>query len=711
MQTNINFQQLLEHLGDLEDAVEQKTSDDPTYQRFIERFPLDRLLSISLEDYCVGKGDKDSFCYWLERGLEPVLGRYMPGTSKGHIIYFQKDGTVYKNRHLKDLTDLQALEYTLSVQACIASANLGDDIGWIDDDEQIYERAGVQPLITVGNGRKLRLVSCYNPEIALPISSSAHIGHFLKALGCADDDIPRERQPLARMMLLRKYYELAKKTLPTISVNGFMKAIYSESLGLAPLKERDLADDASPDEVRKKSKTSSTDMEAKKYSPQPLNQILYGPPGTGKTYTTIDAALAILDPDFLVEHLADRASLKKRFDELAHEQRVRFVTFHQSFSYEDFVEGLRAVTDDDTHQIRYEVVDGIFKSICADKQLTSEFYGLKKGRVGKTKNIVSRITDDLVELKKPNGNDLPFSRSMLTVLIEGVSNGLITVDDIRQKTAINKLQLQGHGQGLEPHLINGYNSVLAKLVETITNERLLASASTHMSNAVGPRVLIIDEINRGNISRIFGELITLLEPSKRAGAEESLTAVLPYSKKIFSVPKNIYLIGTMNTADRSLAAMDIALRRRFVFREMPPRPSLLANVFVDSIPIEKLITVINQRIEALLGRDYCLGHAYFMSLHKENSQTELAAIFRLQILPLLQEYFFDDWQRIQWVLNDHRKYNDAFCFVKKQSGNLTEIFGDEVNVGRHANSWKINEDAFLREESYLGIINHEDTNE
>lgn len=707
MQTNINFQQLLEHLGNLEDVVQQKTSDNPTYQRFIKRYPLDRLLSISLEDYCVGKGDKDSFCYWLERGLEPVLGRYMPGTSKGHIIYFQKDGTVYKNRHLKDMTDQQALEYTLRVQACIASVNLAEDIGWIDDDEQIYSRAGVQPLITVGNGRKLRLVSCYNPEIALPISSSAHIGHFLKVLGCADEDIPRERQPLARMMLLRKYYELAKKNLPTISVNGFMKAIYSESLGLAPLKERDLADDASPDEVRKKNKTSSTDMGAKTYSPQPLNQILYGPPGTGKTYTTIDAALAILDPAFLLEHLADRASLKKRFDELAHEQRVRFVTFHQSFSYEDFVEGLRAVTDDDTHQIRYEVVDGIFKSICTNEKLTPEFYGLKTGPVGNTDYIISRISDELVELRKPNGNHLPFTRSMLTVLVEGVTNGLITVDDIRQKRAIDKLQ----GQGLEPFLVNGYNNVLAKLVEMMTIYRSNDHSSSDSKNNEDSRVLIIDEINRGNISRIFGELITLLEPSKRAGAEESLTAVLPYSKKIFTVPKNIYLIGTMNTADRSLAAMDVALRRRFVFREMPPRPSLLANIFVDSIPIEKLITVINQRIEALLGREYSLGHAYFMSLHKENSQAELAAIFRLQVLPLLQEYFFDDWQRIQWVLNDHRKYNDAFCFVKKQSGNLTEIFGDEVNVGRHANSWKINEDAFLREESYLGIINHEDTSE
>src|SRR5690606_7640563 len=153
----------------------------------------------------------------------------------------------------------------------------------------------------------------------------------------------------------------------------------------------------------------------------------------------------------------------------------------------------------------------------------------------------------------------------------------------------------------------------------------------------------------------FGELITLIERSKRAGADEALSVVLPYSKERFSVPDNVYLIGTMNTADRSLAGLDIALRRRFVFREMPPKPELLDSVEVQGLNIGQLLRVMNQRIEVLFDREHCLGHAYFMPLKEDASLARLEGILRNEILPLLQEYFFDDWQRIQWVLNDHRK--------------------------------------------------------
>ena len=131
---------------------------------------------------------------------------------------------------------------------------------------------------------------------------------------------------------------------------------------------------------------------------------------------------------------------------------------------------------------------------------------------------------------------------------------------------------------------------------------------------IKPYVLIVDEINRGNISRIFGELITLIEDSKRQGAEEELSVTLPYSKEEFSVPSNVYIIGTMNSSDRSLTGLDIALRRRFTFVEMPPKPELLNDIEVEGVNIGKLLEVINQRIEVLLDRDHCIGHANFMSL-------------------------------------------------------------------------------------------------
>ncbi|MEX5451903.1 McrB family protein, partial [Stutzerimonas stutzeri] len=237
--------------------------------------------------------------------------------------------------------------------------------------------------------------------------------------------------------------------------------------------------------------------------------------------------------------------------------------------------------------------------------------------------------------------------------------------------------------------------------------RLVEETKQAVTGPKLPYVLIIDEINRGNISRIFGELITLIEPSKRAGAAEALEAVLPYSKRHFSVPDNVYLIGTMNTADRSLAGLDIALRRRFVFREMPPRPDLLDGVELQGLNIGKLLRVMNQRIEVLLDRDHCLGHAYFMPLTEQGLKDDdrlakLELIFCNQILPLLQEYFFEDWQRIQWVLNDHRK-PAIDRFVEQDKQDVAALFGN-ISVPAQGGVWRINMAAFKRLSAYAGVI-------
>ncbi|MCW8163081.1 hypothetical protein D7236_20790 [Stutzerimonas stutzeri] len=237
--------------------------------------------------------------------------------------------------------------------------------------------------------------------------------------------------------------------------------------------------------------------------------------------------------------------------------------------------------------------------------------------------------------------------------------------------------------------------------------RLVEETKLAVTGPKLPYVLIVDEINRGNISRIFGELITLIEPSKRAGAAEALEAVLPYSKRHFSVPDNVYLIGTMNTADRSLAGLDIALRRRFVFREMPPRPELLDGVELQGLNIGKLLRVMNRRIEVLLDRDHCLGHAYFMPLTEQGLKDDdrlakLELIFCNQILPLLQEYFFEDWQRIQWVLNDHRK-PAIDRFVEQDKQDVAALFGN-ISVPAQGGVWRINMAAFKRLSAYAGVI-------
>jgi 5-methylcytosine-specific restriction protein B len=160
-------------------------------------------------------------------------------------------------------------------------------------------------------------------------------------------------------------------------------------------------------------------------------------------------------------------------------------------------------------------------------------------------------------------------------------------------------------------------------------------------------VLIIDEINRGNVSQIFGELITLIEEDKRAGKHEALQVVLPYSKEPFSVPSNLYIVGTMNTADRSVEAIDTALRRRFSFIEMPPLPDLIDEKTADGIKLREILTTINSRLEILLDKDHLIGHSYFIHV---KSASDLQSVFHDNIIPLLQEYFYGDYGKIGLVL-------------------------------------------------------------
>lgn len=499
-----------------------------------------------------------------------------------------------------------------------------------------------------------------------------------------------------------------------------------------------------------------------------LNQILFGPPGTGKTYHTINQALAILAPEFLAQNRGNdpetRKRLKAEFDRFVTAERVRFVTFHQSFSYEDFVEGLRADSDAETGQVKYSVESGVFKRLCDDARTRpasdlgvrgnpaiwkisingtgsspTKSYCLDHGEArigwgetgdlredyeqnayyqslgGGDKGTLSYFAEQMVvgdillciqsaeqigsigvvtgdyryEAHVPAGviGDYQHVRPVRW-LYRDINLSILPLNDERQFTLKTVYAMSRFTWA---DLLSYLQQQGVKPVEPVTVE----GADSE------PYVLIIDEINRGNVSRIFGELITLIEESKREGADEALSVKLPYSKKPFSVPKNVYLIGTMNTADRSLAGLDIALRRRFVFREMPPRPQLLDGVLVEGVNIRRLLETMNERIEALLDRDHCLGHAYFMPLKADRSLARLELIFRNQILPLLQEYFFEDWQRIAWVLNDHRKA-DADCFVVKRKTDLAALFGDQV-AGR-GEIWQINEGALSRASSYAGVI-------
>lgn len=503
------------------------------------------------------------------------------------------------------------------------------------------------------------------------------------------------------------------------------------------------------------------------YRRMPVNKILCGPPGTGKTYHTVNEALEILDPEFKEEHLHDRAALKARYDELAAEQRIRFVTFQQSFSYEDFVEGIRA--DSEGGQLQYRVEPGVFRAICEDARGSARVasdVGVREGaRIWKISidgagsasptreycfaNGEARIGwPDVGDLANERLEELPAyaslgsnDRSTLKAFSREIEPGDVLLcirseDEIQAVGVVqgeyeyqpkppagvrqdfpNVLPVKwlATGLGLDIRPINDGRKFTVKTVYEITRfgwpdlAEYLEAAGVRLAGAVSlqearelPYVLIIDEINRGNVSRIFGELITLIEPSKRRGAEEALEVVLPYSRKRFSVPRNVHLIGTMNTADRSLAGLDVALRRRFEFVEMLPDSSALLEARVDGIALDALLDSMNRRIEVLLGRDYMLGHAYFMPLVASPTLDGLAGVFRKQVLPLLQEYFFEDWQKIAWVLNDHRK-PEGLKFVQHVNVGIGELLGD-VEIPGEGRVWSINDDAFELADAYLATI-------
>jgi len=769
------FEQLLTLLRQRPFPIDSVVSTNALYQDFLRSYPLGKLAHLTVDEYCIGKGDNSSFSWWIERGLQPLLGRYMPGTSRGHQVHWRKDGTLYKNRKLRDLTDQDAVAYTMKIQHAIASAALSD-LAWVDDDAQVYARANLESKrVMIGEGRKLRLLSVYHPDDIIPISSSEHIRHFLIELGYPAALIPSVKKPVARLMLLREVYEEARRQISKLTVHGFMQALYSAELGLAPTRET-VAEDANTLEM---DVDASEGIEDLNYSEAPtsINTILQGPPGTGKTHATIDEALRILDPEFLDKNAEDRGVLKERYDELAEAKRIRFITFHQSFSYEDFVEGIRPDTDNsDAGQIRYVVEPGIFRQICeaassAPKQdvqlgvsasprvwkISIDGTGQSPTRQYCFTHGEARIGWGHVgDLRKADLTDPDFrlgsnDRSTLGDFSQNIQPGdiVLCIGSATEVAAVGVIQGEYRYEEAPPEgvrkdyknvlpvkwLASGLNFPILELnagrrftLKTVYEIDRFTWPELRQALLVGdvkvsdpekkqrdvappqiePYVLIIDEINRGNVSRIFGELITLIEPSKRIGASEALYATLPYSRKRFGVPLNVHLIGTMNTADRSLTGLDIALRRRFAFKDMPPRPELLEGVVVEGIDIGKMLRTMNERIEVLLDREHCLGHAYFLPLKRARTLDQLAAIFQQNVLPLLQEYFFDDAERIGWVLNDPNAPAGVEPFIRsdaRSSSTLHRLFGEANAAKVRDNRWTINERALKSPASYQNITN------
>lgn len=405
----------------------------------------------------------------------------------------------------------------------------------------------------------------------------------------------------------------------------------------------------------------------------PLNQILYGPPGTGKTYHTIDRALEIIlkEEKIQIPSEDDRINRKKLFDEYVKNGQIVFTTFHQSYGYEEFIEGIkpRIDSEENSKEIKYEIKDGIFKELC-EKALENR---------DSIKNFNFYI-DKLKEKAKIDDNNpekyFELPNTKYSIQYRNGKTFRIKFDDMSKNHKDYPVSIDNIEKLYKTSNIDEiYNSVYVRAILNYLKSQGLEDYKEKDEKTNLPYIIIIDEINRGNVSKIFGELITLIEPSKRIGEKEELKVILPYSKKEFGVPKNVYIIGTMNTADRSITSLDTALRRRFEFIEMMPDVSKLS-MDCEGINLQELLKAINTRIEYLLDREKTIGHAFFIGVENLN---DLKSIFQNKIIPLLQEYFYNDYALINAVLND----NGMIFEDKKDDKYLQKIKNlDSVNSER-----------------------------
>jgi hypothetical protein len=382
------------------------------------------------------------------------------------------------------------------------------------------------------------------------------------------------------------------------------------------------------------------------------NQILYGPPGTGKTFNVVRRAVEIIEPGF-------SGDFKTRFEELRSQGQIGFVTFHQSFSYEEFIEGLRPVLDDEDGQAKYEIRDGVLKMMASQAKEAACFAPSSGNFDDAWQELKRRVAGgELTHLEgrtSASRHQLVFEDDKLigeNVLSIKPHRFFFTTKANQQKAweslppgSIKSPQI--YSLGLEGKGHSAFGSVVHNYLKEIGHHDKM--------DFTAPRfVLIIDEINRGNISKILGELITLLEDDKRLGEPNELRLTLPVSGETFALPPNLFILGTMNTADKSLAGLDVALRRRFSFVEMAPDFGVC-----DELPREmrKVLERLNERLEWAIDREHRLGHAPWMLVR---TSADFNEVWREKIMPLLVELFADNLESLRDVLGD----GDSHGFVR-----------------------------------------------
>jgi 5-methylcytosine-specific restriction endonuclease McrBC GTP-binding regulatory subunit McrB len=492
-----------------------------------------------------------------------------------------------------------------------------------------------------------------------------------------------------------------------------------------------------------------------------LNTIFYGPPGTGKTYSTVDHSLKIVAPleyaDILKQDLTaaeKRSKVKGLFNQYVSSGKIGFSTFHQSLGYEDFIEGIKPTIEEfgDNTLVSYRIEDGIFKqmAIKASYQMLITLKPPKSEIVNNEHNFdlkwdsllmvlgTELLDKDYVELdtrlgkirlvgitdkgnlELKHGEDGSRSYIVSYSRLKTLYKGIQTKRHLDQLSNINK-SIRSIIGGCNA---TAYYATLDRLfaidVENTSDNEMLTQELNYLeqkevlekggyqflltneSVITQPNfVLIIDEINRGNVSQIFGELITNIESDKRLGREEAIGITLPYSKELFFVPNNLHIIGTMNTADRSIEALDVALRRRFEFKEITPKALLLENIApINGINIKDFFVLLNKRIVILLGKDHEIGHAYFLQV---NSIDTFKVVLANKIVPLLQEYFYNDYGKIGLVLGEGFITNLSSAHTDSNSV-FAKFYDYESEDLNDSNSYQIKDISEMNDKDFIEAI-------
>ncbi|MDK7374802.1 AAA family ATPase [Weeksella virosa] len=500
-----------------------------------------------------------------------------------------------------------------------------------------------------------------------------------------------------------KIFDAIKKELKTTRKSSFLKYNKKELERMAF--DIDFRNEILS-QLETQTKTEKPMENTKPDKKTPLNQILFGAPGTGKTYTTKRIAVEIING----EKQRTRQEINAEYEDLINKKQIVFTTFHQSLSYEDFIEGIKPETEEGN--VTYEIKDGIFKDLA--KRAVS--YNKLSETDEQVYDFDSAWNDLIEEVNATIQKDEKFELPILTInkglnVTEITNQGNLklkpksNVDSLEYTVSYNRTKkLQEAFPSLSVvknidrefrSVIGGSNSTAYWAVLNYINTKINANQKPKIEKRnFSPQkyVLIIDEINRGNVSAIFGELITLLEEDKRKGNKEQTEVILPYSHDKFSVPNNVYLIGTMNTADRSVEALDTALRRRFSFIEMQPNSEVLSNSEYQDVDLKQLLETINQRIEVLIDKDHQIGHAYFIGIQ---NLEDLKWVFKDKIIPLLEEYFYGDFGKIGLVLGGKFIYQEENTAKFPKNFSYENDFLEDKKVYRFTSSEYWDESTFI----------------